>query len=49
MSPPENGLVYELDVKTGKDTHEMQINPTGKVTADAIEPPEADEKGGDKD
>jgi uncharacterized membrane protein YkoI len=44
-----DNLVYELDVKTGKDTHEMQISPTGKVTADAVEPPEADEKGGDKD
>ncbi len=45
----DDKMFYELDVKIGKDTHEMQIGPTGKVMADAVEPPEADEKGGDKD
>ncbi len=39
--------LYELDVKVGKDSHEMRINADGTVVSDKIEKPESDEK--DKD
>ena len=41
---------YELDVKVGKDTHEIKIGTNGKVISDSVEKPEAGEKDkGDKD
>jgi len=36
-------LFYELDVKVGKDSHEMHIAADGSVIADTIEAPEAPE------
>jgi len=52
-------MYYEMDVKVGKDEHEMQIGADGAVIGDAIEAPEAPEapepgekpeaKGEDKD
>jgi uncharacterized membrane protein YkoI len=36
-------MFYEMDVKVGKDTHEVQISAGGSVLADTIEAPEAPE------
>jgi uncharacterized membrane protein YkoI len=41
-------LFYELDVKAGKDTHEMRIGAGGSVIADSIEAPEAPDADNDK-
>ena len=41
-------MFYELDVKIGKDTHEIKINADGSVIDDTIEKPEA-KAAGEKD
>ena len=43
-------MYYGIDMKVGKDTHELGISPTGIVALDKIEAPEPDEaKPADKE
>jgi uncharacterized membrane protein YkoI len=36
-------LYYEIEIKTAKEEHELQIDAAGNILADTVEAPEADE------